>query len=1185
MIVKMRARYTNTKSQALTIVVFLIALLSAFFLFNIIKYNKKEIEDITNTYDKLIKRSYNVSQIHMAHPYQLALQQFLSSKKLKEAINEKNHKALYNLTFSFFSSLKKRFASVQKINWYSEGSKLILSLSPTKKDVSVPAGINPPVREVINSKKEYKGFFTSGKGIGFRLITPVFSHESHSPSGAIELIVNAANFLETIEQLLGLKIALVKTIDDNHRVERTSHQNPNWKKIKGGYYYKNTNFSNNLFQVMDQLNANAIDREFFFNKRIYKIYSHLDMLNYQGNPTAKIISLQDITLLKRKINHSILLIIFLSGVILGIVFIILVLSFNKLMKRLVEREKQLEITNEELESEIKERKEIENELTTHRVHLEELISEGIRELEIKSQEIETNEKKLRTITSSIQDAIIMQDDHGNIIFWNPAAERMFGFTATELKGRNFFQYFLPINYYKQILEMLGQQTIEKASQTNNLANGRIIEVEFKDKFGKIFPAELMISKVEIHEKPHLVALIRDITQKKAEETEKRILLCSVEQSSVGIEITGTDGKIQYVNPKFTEITGYKKEEVIGKSANILKSDFTSEEIYKDLWLTISSGKDWHGELYNMKKNGTLYWDSTLISPIKDVEGKITHFVAIKEDITERKNFEDELRSAKESAEAASRSKGEFLANMSHEIRTPMNAIIGMTELALGTNLNEEQKEYLEIVQHASSSLLKLLNDILDFSKVEAGKLVLEPSPFNLRKLLGETTRTLAIQTFEKDLELIYYIDQGVPNNVIGDAGRLRQIIVNLIGNSIKFTDKGEIVLKIEVLEDGIEDKVLLHITVSDTGIGIPQELVSTIFEKFSQADSSTTRKYGGTGLGLTISSKLVELMGGIIWAESPSTFPHSKSYGPGSTFHFTILLEKCNDFTEPMTDLEIQKLEGLKILIIDDNSTSRQFLKELLAKKGLKPDTASSGREAIEILHSKPKSPSYYQLIILDFKMPDMDGRTVLKEIRLNLQLKIPVILLISGVLPDDISQLKQRENTCHLIKPINSQELLETMLDVFGYKIAEETPELGTQPEALFQEDVKNNALRLLVAEDNIINQRLIRRLLEKNGHHVEIVPDGQKAVEAFIREAGNPERKFHVILMDIQMPGMDGIAATREIRKIDPQIPIIALTAHAMKGDKGRFLAEGMDDYISKPIERSLLFDIIAKYGRNKT
>lgn len=870
--------------------------------------------------------------------------------------------------------------------------------------------------------------------------------------------------------------------------------------------------------------------------------------------------------------------------ILLTVFLFLFGNFDKLMTKLTAREKQLETANERLEAEIREREAMELELKTHRDHLEELISEGTRELEIKSREIEANEEKLRTITSAIQDAIVMVNPGGAVSYWNPSAQRIFGYGIDEAARKDFFKDIVPIGDYRKFIASTGDNDKKTGKAGDNESSGKIIEIECKRKNGGIFPGEMLISGVDIQFKTHLIILLRDVTRKKEEEMEKRMLLRAVEQSSAAIEITGIDGVITYVNPRFTEITGYTREDVLGKKSNILKSGLTPREDYKRLWKTITAGKDWHGELYNRKKNGDLYWDSMLISPIKDTQGNITHFVAIKEDVTERKNIEIELTTAKESAEAASRSKGEFLANMSHEIRTPMNAIIGMTELTLGTDLTREQQEYLEIVQQASRSLLTLLNDILDFSKVDAGKLILEPNPFSLRKIIGNTVKTLAVQAHKKNLEIVYYIDSQIPDDLIGDPGRLRQIIVNLIGNAVKFTEAGEIVLKIDILDEGIEDKILLHTMVSDTGIGISAEQINTIFEQFSQADSSTTRKYEGTGLGLAISQRLVELMGGVIWVESPTAFPHYNKCGPGSMFHFTSLFEVNKESEDIIKQIDISKLKGLPLLIVDDNETNRRFLQDVLTKYGMEPEIAGSGPQALDILRNKPVSPSYFKLIILDFRMPEMDGRAVLKAIREELQSNVPVILLTSGVNSEDLSELKKQDASAHLLKPINSQELLETILDVMGYGIKGDRRKPGFTEEEEEIEGKEIIPMRILVAEDKVVNQRLIRRLLAKKGHKVDMANNGKEAVEIFREKASKPGDKFQLILMDIQMPEMDGIEAARRIRKIDGSVPIIALTAYAMKGDKRKFLSQGMNDYVSKPIDRRLLFKIIDKYMPEK-
>ncbi|MCP4221379.1 MAG: response regulator, partial [bacterium] len=846
----------------------------------------------------------------------------------------------------------------------------------------------------------------------------------------------------------------------------------------------------------------------------------------------------------------------------------------------------LEAVNDELQQEIIERKSVEEELIIHRDYLEGMITEGTRELEIKNQEIEASEKKFRTITSSIADAIIMIDSDGRVSFWNEAAREIFGYRADEIQGEKLCEYIVP--GYPQKENTAGFEICKKVDKEKS--GEESIETEARRKNGAVFPIEVRLSAVNIQDGLHTIAVMRDITRKKAEERDLRILSSAVEQSSVVILITDTTGVIQYVNPKFTEITGYDREEVPGKTPNILNSREHSPEFFKDLWLTVSSGREWCGELHNRKKNGEFYWDSTLISPIKDQDGTITHFVAIKEDITLRKQMELELVEARKSAEAASRSKSEFLANVSHEIRTPMNAIIGMTELTLDTRLNKEQREYLNIVQHSSTALLGLLNDILDLSKIEAGKLVLEPIVFNLHENLKETAKTLAVQAYQKELELVYYIDPEVPEQLIGDVGRLRQIIINLIGNSIKFTEDGEIVLKVEVLERfPADNEVLLHFMVSDTGIGIPKNKLTSIFEKFSQADASTTRKYGGSGLGLGISSRLVTLMDGIIWADSPSTFPHFCDSGVGSTFHFTTLFEMKHTATPVARGIDLSKLNGLPVLIVDDNETNRRFLDEVLGKYGMSPEIAGGGSEALALLEKKQ-----YRLLILDFQMPEMDGGTLLVKIRDELQLQVPVILLSSGIKTEDIARLKELGFSAHFLKPVDSRELLGTIADILGYRIAGEPDEEQPKPVTLPKvgsgaatgtdtagKPVAKTGTHILVAEDNPINQQLIRRFLEKRGHRVHIAENGSEAVDMFrmnLREMQN--KRYRMIFMDIQMPVMDGVKATARIRRYDETIPIIALTAHAMKGDRAKFLEAGMNDYISKPIKKSLLFGLLDKY-----
>jgi len=1170
-------RSTGLKSKALQIVSALIIILSTIFLYSNISGKYGEIDWYAKDRLQLAGRFFNFSKNNIESSLHTETNYLVRDETIHTAISTGSRILLEEKSHKLLESAVGDSYSLKEINWHiidSSGkdnsfNKVRVSLSIKKGETNAP--YPPPdkslLTEIIKKKKEYFAFFSYGNKLSYRVFSPIVSGKN--TLGIMEIVAEPYFFLERTEETLDLSSVLFTKISPVEK-EAIPSISPDVSRVFIGRdefsFFINSKFDTPLtHQIIKKANFNSQYSEVKINDRHYLVFKGISFMDYAVRQVGFVFFIKDITVETDRIEASILRLIGLTFVILFVVFLVLFRSFDRLMRKLTDRENMLESINKKLELEISEREAIEVELKTHRDHLEELINEGTRELEIKSQEVLANEEKLRTITYSIQDAIIMMDSDSGISFWNPSAERMFGYTFFEVEGKDFFA---DIVSYVDFPRMLS------ASNEKNI--GKVIEIECKRRDGEIFPAEMIVSEFETHKQNGLIILLRDITQKKEEEVEKRMLLRAVEQSSVAIEIADTNGIITYVNPRFTEITGYTREEAIGKNTNLLKSNFNPEEDYKTLWDTITAGKDWHGELYNRKKSGELYWDSTLISPIKDSTGAITHYVAIKDDITERKNMEVELMSARDSAEAASRSKGEFLANMSHEIRTPMNAIIGMTELTLGTELTREQRELLEIVQQSSSSLLKLLNDILDFSKVEAGKLLLEPIQFSLRKTIGETAKTMAIQAHQKGIEVVYYIDSEVPDRLIGDSSRLRQIIVNLIGNAIKFTDKGEIVIKIEILEEGLENKILLHFVVSDTGIGIHHDQMLHIFEKFSQADSSTTRKYGGTGLGLAISSKLVELMGGIIWVESPSTFPHFNKSGPGSTFHFTALFELDNEPEQYNPKPDVTRLKNLRILVVDDNETNRRFLQEILLKYGMFPVVAGTGEESLSLLmKASPEMP--FQLVILDFRMPGMDGGTLLKKIRSDLNLDIPAILLTSGADAEDITEFKKQKASAHLLKPVNSQELIAAILDTMKFK-----PESANieSPETDNSISTPLKSINILVAEDNTINQRLIRKLLEKKGHKVVIAKDGKEAVDFFKEHAGKPGEQFQLILMDIQMPQMDGMEATRRIHKIDPNIPIIALTAHAMKGDKAKFMAQGMDDYISKPIDKDVLFSTIARY-----
>lgn len=653
-----------------------------------------------------------------------------------------------------------------------------------------------------------------------------------------------------------------------------------------------------------------------------------------------------------------------------------------------------------------------------------------------------------------------------------------------------------------------------------------------------------------------------------------------ENAIEGIFQHSLDGRFISANPSLARILGYDSpEEMLVFVTDIAKQCYVNPKDCQDYERILrENGRVIELETQMRRKNGSVFWASISARAVCDFHGEVLYYEGSLVEITERKEKEKAQRE-REVAEAASKAKSEFLANMSHELRTPLNPIIGMTSLALNMELTPRLRNYLTTIKTSAHALLGIMNDILDFSKIEAGKLHMEAVEFQLHDVLGNLCAMFPDKVAEKEVELIIAVDNDVPCALIGDPLRLGQVLANLTSNALKFTDRGEVLIRVVCLEKS-QDKASLRFSVKDTGIGITQEQIAKLFTAFTQADGSTTRKYGGTGLGLTICKRLIEMMGGEIWVESEP--------GKGSKFLFTAHFCRQAGDKEKKLSTPLGIIQAVKVLVVDHNKNFRTVTAEILRSFTFEVDAVSSGEEGLEKLRKSLAGEKPFQLVLMDWKLPGLDGIATSKKIKEDVALAhIPIIMMTFLGREEEMRQAETVGVEAFLIKPIKRSLLFDTIMYLFGQKKSEETAQgyRAVTSQSLIVGRLRG--ARILLVEDNAINREVASELLADAGIIVETANNGKEAVEAVNRAS------YDCVLMDVQMPEMDGFDATGVIRKNEEQlpathIPIIAMTAHAMKGDREKCIEAGMDDYIAKPIDPEALFSKLSKWikpGKRQT
>ena len=765
--------------------------------------------------------------------------------------------------------------------------------------------------------------------------------------------------------------------------------------------------------------------------------------------------------------------------------------------------------------------------------------------------LEHERDRLRTLIDNLPDLIFIKDASYRLVTVNRAFMRHFGAASeAEVIGKTDFDL-CPKDLAQQYrldderVILAGETLLNREEESLAPGGGRILtlttKVPLRDSRGMLVG---------------LVGIGRDISERKQTEDALKqsewLYHSLVDNLPIYVLRKDLDGRITFANSTACQLLGLPLDDILGKTDYDFFPRELAEKYRADDKSVIESGQAF-SDIEENRSGERKSWFEVRKTPVRDPAGRVAGSQAIFWDVTQRQQALLDLAEAKEAAEAASRAKSEFLANMSHEIRTPMNAIIGMTGLVLDSSLTPQQQDYLETVRESAESLMGIINDLLDFSKIESGKIELEPQPFDLRAWLGDAMRALAIRADARGLELVCHVDHAVPDMVVGDGLRLRQIIVNLVGNAVKFTEDGEVLLSVG-LEEEDEQNLRLSFSVKDTGIGIAPEHCRKIFHAFEQADMSTTRRYGGTGLGLAISSRLAELMGGQLRVES--------ELGKGSTFSFTANFGRADSETTKPRTLSSRRMEDVRVLVVDDNATNRRIVTEHCRNWRMSADAAAGAAEALQMLRDAFEQGAAYDVVLTDAGMPDVDGFGLSRQITGDPILGSTIIMMLSSFDRDaDAGLCHDLGIAAYLVKPFKQSELFDALARALGEDSADD---MALESRAAPLPSVR--PLRLLLAEDSVANQKLATGLLTRWGHALHVVENGRKAVSAV------QEGEFDAVLMDVQMPELDGLQATREIRhweqSRDRHIPIVAMTAHAMKGDRERCLEAGMDAYVSKPL-----------------